>query len=134
MTDKTIVRVADVMVLDYAIIEGTATVAEALAIMKNRNVRSLIVAKRNEDDELGIVMVRDIAEHVLAPDRSPDRTNVYEIMSKPVVSVPPDMNIRYCARLFHRLGIATAPVVAGDEIKGIVGYDQLVLEGLTRQP
>ena len=134
MTDKKLIRVADVMEQDFAIVEGVATVAEALGIMKQRNAHFLIVAKRYEHDEYGIVMIRDIAEHVLAPNRSPERTNVYEIMSKPVLSVPPSMDIRYCARLFRRFGISTAPVIESDEIKGIVTYDQLVLEGLTRLP
>ena len=132
MTEKTVIRVADVMEQDFVIVEGTATVAEALAVMKRKNAHFLIVAKRHEDDEFGIVMIRDIAEHVLAPNRSPERTNVYEIMSKPVVSVQPEMDIRYCARLFHRFGISTAPVIEGVEIKGIVAYDQLVLRGLAR--
>jgi predicted transcriptional regulator len=122
------------METDYAMVNGVATVAEALAILLERNAHFLIVAKRDEDDEFGVVMVADIAKQVLARDRSPERTNVYEIMSKPVLSVKPEMDIRYCARLFDRFGIAAAPVIEGDEIKGIVAYDQLVLKGLARQP
>ena len=133
MTEKSAIRVADVMEQDYSIVEGTATVAEALAVMRDRGAHFLVVAKREDDDEFGIVMVRDIAEHVLAPHRSPERTNVYEIMSKPVLSVRPQMNIRYCARLFHRFGISAAPVIEGDDILGVVAYDQLVLKGLAEQ-
>ena len=133
MTGTSIVRVADVMEKDYLIVEGTATVAEALAVLRERNGHFLIVAKRQEDDEFGMVMVADIAKQVLALNRSPERTNVYEIMSKPVLSVKPEMDIRYCARLFHRFGISAAPVIQDDEIKGIVAYDQLVLKGLAAQ-
>jgi predicted transcriptional regulator len=133
VTEKSVVRVADVMEPDYAMVPGVATVAEALAILRERDAHFIIVAKRNEHDEFGIVMVSDIAKHVLARDRSPERTNVYQIMSKPALSVKPDMDIRYCARLFERFGIAAAPVIEGDEIKGIVAYDQLVLKGLARQ-
>jgi predicted transcriptional regulator len=115
---------------DYAIVDGVATVAEALAVLQKRNAHFLVVAKRHEDDEFGFVMVADIAKQVLARNRSPERTNVYEIMSKPVLSVRPEMDIRYCARLFHRFGVSAAPVIEGDEIKGIVAYDQLVLKGL----
>ena len=133
MTERSVMRVADVMEQGFAIVEGVATVAEALATMRKKNAHFLLVAKRHEGDEFGIVMVSDIAKHVLAPNRSPERTNVYEIMSKPVLSVQPEMNIRYCARLFHRFGISTAPVIEGGEIKGIVTYDQLVLKGLAQQ-
>jgi predicted transcriptional regulator len=118
---------------DYAIVEGVATVAEAIAVLREKKAHFLIVAKRHEEDEFGIVMAADIAKQVLARNRSPERTNVYEIMSKPVLSVQPGMDIRYCARLFERFGISTAPVIESDEIKGIVAYDHLVLEGLARQ-
>lgn len=133
MTDSDVIRVADVMEQDYAVVEGVATVAEALAVLRDQRAKFLIVAKRHADDEFGIVLVADIAKHVLARNRSPERTNVYEIMSKPVLSVKPDMDIRYCARLFHRFGISAAPVIEGDEIQGIVAYDELVLKGLARQ-
>jgi predicted transcriptional regulator len=115
---------------DYAIVEGVATVGEALAVLREKRAHFLIVAKRHEDDEFGLVMVSDIAKEVLARNRSLERTNVYEIMSKPVLSVRPDMDIRYCARFFNRFGISAAPVIQDGEIKGIVAYDQLVLEGL----
>jgi predicted transcriptional regulator len=134
VTTRNIVRVADVMDQQYLLVEGTSTVAEALAMLRERDARFLIVAKRDEDDELGIVLLSDIAKRVLAPHRSPDRTNVYEIMSKPVLSVKPDMDVRYCARFFHNFGISTAPVIDGGEIMGIVAYDQLVLKGLAEQP
>jgi len=133
VTDKSIVRVADVREQDYVIVEGVATVAEALAVLRERNAPFLIVAKRHEDDEFGIVMLADIAKEVLARNRSPERTNVYEIMSKPGLSLRPGMDTRYCARLFHRFGISAAPVSQGGEIEGIVAYDQLVLEGLAEQ-
>ena len=130
MTDRSVVRVADVMERDYVIVNGVDTVAEALETLRARNAHFLLVAKRHEDDEFGIVMVADIAKQVLACNRSPERTNVYEIMSKPVLSVKPAMDIRYCARLFHRFGISAAPVLESGEIRGVVTYDQLVLKGL----
>ena len=132
MTEIHMLRVADVMGREYSTIDGIATVAEALAVMQKKGAHFLIVAKRNKDDELGIVMVSDIAKHVLARNRPAERINVYEIMSKPVLSVSPRMDIRYCARLFHRFGISTAPVIEDDEIRGVVTYDQLVLRGLAR--
>ncbi len=133
MKEKRVVRVADVMEPEHAVVPGVATVAEALAILRERNAHCLIVAKRSEDDEYGIVLVADIAKHVLARNRSPARTNVYEIMSKPVLAVRPEMDIRYCARLFESFGISAAPVIRDGDIMGVVAYDQLVLKGLARQ-
>ena len=107
--------------------------AQAIAMLRERKARFLIVDKRSEDDEFGIVMVSDIAKQVLARNRSAERTNVYEIMSKPVLSVKSEMDIRYCARLFDRFGVSAAPVIDGGEIKGVVTYDELVLNGLATQ-
>ena len=130
MTEKNILRVSDVMNNEFLMMDGLATVAEALRQMKARDANFVLVAKRSDDDEYGIVMASDIAKKVLAVNSSPDRTNIYEIMSKPVLAVEPDMHIRYCARLFDRFGISTAPVVNDRKILGVVSYDTLVLKGL----
>ncbi|MBT8444035.1 MAG: CBS domain-containing protein [Gammaproteobacteria bacterium] len=109
---------------------GGMTVTEAIHAMREINAHALIVDKRTEEDELGIVLVSDIAKKVLAMDRSPDRVNLYEIMTKPVLAIDPDMNIRYCARFFEHFGISTAPVGKQGKVIGIVTYDALVLKGL----
>ena len=123
-------KVSDVMNTDFLSVPGTMTVTEAIHAMRSNNAHAVLVDKRTEDDELGIVLVSDIAKKVLAVNRSPDRVNVYEIMTKPVLSVDPEMHIRYCARLFDHFGISTAPVVRQGEVLGIVSYDSLVLKGL----
>lgn len=132
MSDRRVIRVADVMEFDYILIDGLETVAEALRQMSEQNAHFVIVKKRTDDDEFGMLLVSDIAKHVLAPHKAPDRVNVYEIMAKPVLGVLPDMDIRYCARLFERFGVSIAPVIEAGEIKGVVTYGQLVLKGLAK--
>ncbi len=130
MKEQTVIRVEDVMLHDVDMVCGKATIAEALSVMKHVKTRMLMVDKRNEDDEYGVVSMGDIARQVLAKDRSPDRVNIYEIMSKPVVTVPPSMDIRYCARLFERLGLQRAPVVRHGKVLGVIGYDQMLVHWL----
>lgn len=130
MTDRKIVRVADVMKREFDLVDGRMTVKAALLSMKHPETRALIVDKRHPDDEYGIVLISDIAKKVLGADRSPDRVNLYEIMAKPVLSVPPEMNIRYCARLLERFGIMRAPVINNGQVLGIVSFHDLVLLGL----
>ncbi|HWP00380.1 MAG TPA: CBS domain-containing protein [Methylococcus sp.] len=133
MTDKKpIVRVRDVMKTDFGTIDGIATVSDALKKMKAMKTSVLVVNKRHEDDEYGLVTAGDIARHVLARDRAPDRVNVYEIMTKPVVSVHPDMDIRYCSRLFATYNLVRAPVVDGRNLVGTISPNALVLDGLYR--
>jgi len=129
---RPITRVSDVMKTQIDLIGRTVTVADALREMKHVETKALIVDKRDEDDEYGIVMLSDIARDVLAKDRAPDRVNVYEIMSKPVITVHPDMDIRYCARLFDKFGLSRAPVTKRGHIVGIVSYTDMVLRGLLR--
>jgi CBS domain-containing protein len=127
---KGIVRVKDVMKTDFGTIDGVATVADALKKMKALKTAVLIVNKRNEDDEYGMLTSGDIARHVLAKDRAPDRVNVYEIMSKPVISVHPDMDIRYCSRLFANYNLVRAPVLENKKVVGMVSPNSLVLDGM----
>jgi signal-transduction protein with cAMP-binding, CBS, and nucleotidyltransferase domain len=128
--NRIIIRVKDVMKTDFGSIDGIATVGEALKKMKEMQTAVLIVNKRHDDDEYGIINCGDIARHVLAKDRAPDRVNVYEIMTKPVISVYPEMDIRYCSRLFAQYDLVRAPVIDNREVVGIVSPNSLVLDGL----
>lgn len=130
MNDKAWVPVRDVMRTDVTEVDGKTDVLTALKIMKKVGATSLIVKRRDERDEFGMLLFSDVAKKVIAKDRAPERTNVYEIMAKPVISIRPDMNIRYCARLFEQFGISHAPVIENDKVVGIVSYYLLVLEGL----
>lgn len=130
MSNRKTIRVRDVMKTEVDIVDGKMTVMEALKKMKHIETKSLIVEKRNDDDEYGMVVLSDIAKDVLARDRSPDRINIFEIMSKPVVSVDPNMDIRYCARLFERYGLSRAPVIENKQIVGLISYTDMVLKGL----
>lgn len=129
-SQKSIVRVREVMKHEVDIVDGMVTVADALRRMKHPETRTLIVDKRHPDDEYGVVMFRDIAKRVLAPDLSPARINVYEIMSKPVISVDPGMDVRYCIKLFDRFGLSRAPVVENGRIVGLVSYTDIVLKAI----
>ena len=133
MSDRKIIRVRDVMKSNFDLVDGMATVADALDTMMHVETKCLIVRKQHPDDEFGVVTLSDIARKVLAVDRAPERVNIYEIMTKPVISVDPQMDIRYCARLYDRFHLTRAPVVENQEIVGIVSYTDMVLKGLRAQ-
>lgn len=130
MSSKTLIRVRDVMNKNYDLVDGMSTVADVLKNSEFSENKCIIVDKRHENDEYGLIMLSDIAKKVLARDKSPERVNVYEIMSKPVISVSPDMDIRYCSRLFENFGLGRAPVIENREIVGIVGFTDIVLRGI----
>jgi CBS domain-containing protein len=132
MSESKPVRVRDVMKTHFDTVDSMALVQEALQKMRYVENKCLIVPPRDEHDEIGMLLVSDIARLVLARDRSPERVNVYEVMAKPVITVHPDMDIRHCAKLFSRFDLSRAPVVEDRQILGIVSFTDLVMKGLVR--
>ena len=130
MSDPKIIRVKDVMKSAFSCIDGAATISDALKEMKASGTSVLIVNKRHDDDEYGMITSGDIARQVLAKDRAPDRVNVYEIMTCPVIHVRPEMDIRYCSRLFATYNLVRAPVIENGKVIGMVSPNSLVLDGL----
>ena len=100
--------VRDCMTTEVVEVDGRLDVLQALKVMKREATTSLMVKRRDDQDEYGMVLFSDIAKKVIAQNRAPERVNVYEIMAKPVIMVRPDMEIRYCARLFENFGISHA--------------------------
>lgn len=125
--------VREAMTTDAVVVDGLTTVSEALAMMRERNIGSLIVERRNEQDEYGIVLVADIAREVVNGNRVPSRTHLYEVMTKPAPSLDADMGVRYAIRLMQRLDLTHALVVERCSLMGIVTLRDLVLRYIDRQ-
>ena len=129
--DDRVIRVSDLMGTEVHTIDGLATAAAAMATMKQLQISSLVVNPRHDDDELGVITVSDLAREVITRDRAPERVNVYEIMTKPALTVRSDMLARYAVRLLVRFGVSRALVVDDDGApRGLVTLRDLVL-GLT---
>ena len=88
MSDSPLVLVGDVMSADVHSIGRMATVEDAIAAMREAGVSSLVVERRDAVDEYGLIVIADIAREVIAKDRAAERVNVYEVMSKPLLTVP----------------------------------------------
>ena len=123
-----IVRARDVMKKGIVSIDGMATARDAAAKMRAEKVASLLVNKRHPDDAWGIVVIQDLIKGVIMAGRSPVEVNVYEIMTKPIITVPADMDIRYVARLIYRAGIRRAPVEECGELIGMISLSSLILD------
>jgi CBS domain-containing protein len=130
MKNKKRIRVKDVMKSNYGTISRNATIAEALKEMKRLQTTVLVVDKRDENDEYGLLLVSDIARKVLAKDKSSSRVNTYEVMTKPAVCVDPEMDIRYCSRLMATFNLMRVLVVKDKLVIGTVNPGVLVMDGL----
>ncbi|HMB77289.1 MAG TPA: CBS domain-containing protein [Kiloniellaceae bacterium] len=114
------VRVRDVMTTPPCVIDGLARVQAAVELMREAHVSSLVIDRRHEDDEYGMLSVHDVAEQVIGRDRSLERVSVYEIMSKPVLTVDADMDIKYAIRILTRFRLNRGLVTENGEMVGIV--------------
>ena len=125
MSDKSLqdvrfARAGDVMTKEVICIEGTATVADAIRLMRERKVSSVFVNRRGQEDAWGIITRKDVVCKIVDPGKDPADVKVFEIMSKPLITVSPGLALKYCARLFNSAGIRRAPVFDGKEIIGIL--------------
>ena len=120
-------KVGDVMRTTIDFIDGKATVAEAVRLMRKLRVSCLLVRQRNHDDAFGIVVRKDVVNKVIDPGKDSDEVKVFEIMTRPLIMVSPGLALKYCARLMHRAGIRRAPVFDGKQIVGLISNTDIFL-------
>lgn len=107
-------------------IDGLATAKDALLMMKSNQVEALIIEKRNERDANGIIVVSDIIRNVIVPDRKLEEVSVYEIMTKPLISIPSHLNVRYVPRLLLNARISIAPVEENGRYIGMIALKDIL--------
>jgi len=81
--------VKDIMQADVVTISPLATLREAMDQMKRHKVKSLVVERRDEHDAYGIVTYTTILRTIIAEEGDIDLVNVYDVCTKPVITVPP---------------------------------------------
>ncbi len=115
----------DIMTTQVVTISGSATIAEAVKLMKDNGLRALIVDRRSDSDPYGIVTETDIIYKVAAFGHDPKQMRVYEIMTKPCITVAGNLGVEYIARLFANTRIRRAPVIEG-KLLGIVSISDIL--------
>lgn len=132
MSEVPFAPVSVAMTREPARIDGLATIALALSRMRALDVSSLVVERRDAQDEYGLLLIADIARDVIAQGRATERTSVYEIMTKPAVALDAGMDIRYAVRLMTRLGLSHCVVLDARELAGVVTLRDMALAHLDR--
>ena len=123
-------KARDIMTADVVTVDGSATVAEAVKLMKEKGVRALIVERRDEDDAYGIVTQRDIVYSVMAERKDPTKVKVHEVMTKPLVVVNPNLDSVYVARLMAQKGLSRAPVLYEQKLQGVISVTDLITKAM----
>ncbi|MDH6088071.1 CBS domain-containing protein [Umezakia ovalisporum] len=118
-------KAEEIMTTKVVTIRGSATVTEALTLMKENKLHSLVVEPRTENDPYGIISETDIVYNIAAYGKDPKQVRVYEIMTKPCIVVNPELGVEYVARLFASTGIRRAPVIKG-KLLGIISITDIL--------
>lgn len=121
-------KVRDIMSLNVETIPASATVAEAVRLLRLTQLRALIVEPVTPEDTYGIVTQSDISIKVIALARDPQTVSVSEIMSKPCIVIDPNLSLENAARLFAQTDIWRAPVIQ-DDLVGIVSVTDIINKG-----
>ena len=134
MSKTPYIQVRDVMTPAPKVIDGLANVREAIELMRQHRVNSLVIDRRHDGDEYGLISVHDIAGQVISTDRSPDRVSVYEIMSKPVLTVNVAMDIKYAIRILTRFQLSRCLVTEHGKMVGIVTLRDMAIRATLPAP
>jgi CBS domain-containing protein len=118
--------VSQIMIPDFKKIDGVTRVLDALKMMKEENLDAILIEPKDESDVFGILTLRDIARKVISQRRKLHETHVYEVMSKPVLSVPASMPVSYAARLLTNFNVSYAMVIESDQVVGLVSLNGIV--------
>ena len=118
-------KAEQIMTKEVVTVKGSATVADAVKLMKDRGLRALIVEPRHDMDPYGMVTETDIIYKVAAFGYDPKEMRVYEIMTKPCIVVNPELGVEYVARLFAQTRIRRAPVIK-EGLLGIISISDIL--------
>lgn len=121
--------VRDIMTRSVVVIRSTATVENAIWLMRAKQVRSLIVEKAFEDGPYGIITEKDIVYGVTALGKDPSLVFVGSLMRRPCVQIPTHITIQEAAQLLSAAGVHRAPVVESNELLGIVSVTDILVKG-----
>ena len=127
MTEIKHETVKDFMSENLQMIDGLTTISDALNIMRKNGISALVINRRNESDEYGMLTAKDIASEVVVPDKAPERISAYQVMQKPVLSIRANMNVRYAIRLLLKFQVFRALVIENDEAIGVVTLEEMLL-------
>lgn len=108
------------------IISAMSTVREALSLMKEHQVRSVIVDKNTDDGAYGLVTFKNILQSIVAEDGDIDLLNVYDIASTPAFSVSAKLDVKYAARMMVQNSIKRLLVLDNNELHGILTMTDII--------
>jgi CBS domain-containing protein len=107
-------------------VHPTATVREALKLMRTHAVRSIIVEKTHADGAYGLVTFKNILQSIVAEDGDIDLLNVYDIAATPAISVSAQLNVKYAAKMMVNSSIKRLLIIDNNQLQGILTMTDII--------
>jgi len=108
------------------VVAPTATVREALKLMRKHSVRSIVVEKTQKDGAYGLVTFKNLLQSIVAEDGDIDLLNVYDIAAIPAVSISAHINVKYAAKMMVTSSIKRLLVIDNNELHGILTMTDII--------
>lgn len=118
--------VKDIMVREVVTISPLATIRDAMRLMKQRGLKSLVVEKRDQHDAFGIITYTNILKTIVAEEGDIDLINVYDICAKPALTISRELDVKHAARLMVTMNIRRLLVTATNELAGVITMNDIV--------
>jgi CBS domain-containing protein len=118
-------KVKDVMVKDIVTINPNSSILEAIKKMHYDGITSLLVQDKNTR-EYGIITRKDIIHQIIALNKDPDKLNVSDVMSTPLVAVSSDLDLEGVAMLMAKTDIRRFPVMDGGKLVGLISNSDIL--------
>ena len=121
---KLVQHLLDAKGADVISIDEDTSVYDAIALMAERSIGSLLVMQGEELK--GIVTERDYARKVILKGRSSEKTLVEDIMTTDVLTATTEQTVSECMTLMTEKRIRHLPVVSAGAVVGLISIGDLV--------
>ena len=118
--------VSSIVQQNMAILDRSQTAAEAIAVMRDRSVRSVLVSD-SKKEIIGLVSKTDILYRIVSLHKSPERTRLEDIMSSPIISVPPEVSIIDALAAMEKHNIRQLVVSSNSKVYGTISREDIVI-------
>lgn len=116
----------DLMKKDVKTIKEMDSINRAITTMIDLGVSSLVIERNDDNDAFGMITRKDIVEALIPEiETGVEAMLVEDIMSKPVITVNPDLSIFQCYQMMRMMGVRRMPVVDDKELVGILSSTDL---------
>jgi CBS domain-containing protein len=107
-------------------IDGSTTVLDALKLMSDKNIGSVVITENGE--YAGLLTERDYARKVILQGKSSLETQVREIMSTHFPRMIPGNSVETCMHVMSENNLRYLPIFNGNQLAGIISISDVVTE------